>query len=54
MVTKAVRARFPLMISPSAPTSSAVQLADELGLTLIGFVRGERFNIYTHPERGAS
>lgn len=54
MVTKAVRGRFPLMISPSAPTSGAVQLAEELGVTLIGFVRGERFNIYTHPERVAS
>ncbi len=53
MVTKAVRGRFPVMISPSAPTSGAVQLAEDLGITLIGFARGERFNVYTHPERVA-
>ncbi|PKL45950.1 MAG: formate dehydrogenase family accessory protein FdhD [Candidatus Riflebacteria bacterium HGW-Riflebacteria-2] len=51
IVTKAVRGRFAFLISPSAPTSGAVQLAEELGITLIGFARGERFNIYTHPER---
>ncbi len=51
MVTKAVRGRFSVMISPSAPTSGAVQLAEDLGITLIGFTRGGRFNVYTHPER---
>jgi FdhD protein len=51
IVTKAIRARVPILISHSAPTSGAIQLADEFGLTLVGFVRGQRFNIYTHPER---
>lgn len=51
IVTKAVRGRFAFLISPSAPTSGAVQLAGELGITLVGFARGERFNVYTHPER---
>jgi FdhD protein len=33
------------------PTSLAVDLADEAGLTLVGFLRGETFNVYTHPGR---
>ncbi|MBF0406882.1 MAG: formate dehydrogenase accessory sulfurtransferase FdhD [Candidatus Riflebacteria bacterium] len=51
IVTKAVRGKFPILISPSAPTSGALQLADSLNLTTIGFTRGERFNVYTHSWR---
>jgi len=51
IIVKAVRARFAILISPSAPTSGAIQIAEKHGLTLIGFARGERFNIYTHNER---
>ncbi|MBU1105136.1 MAG: formate dehydrogenase accessory sulfurtransferase FdhD [Candidatus Riflebacteria bacterium] len=51
IVTKAARGRFEFLISPSAPTSGAFQLATDLGITLIGFARGERFNVYTHAER---
>ena len=51
IVTKTARGRFAFLISPSAPTSGAVQLANDLGITLIGFARGERFNVYTHCER---
>lgn len=51
MVLKASRAGIPLLASVSAPTTMAVELARELNLTLVGFVRGERLNIYTHPQR---
>ncbi|MBE1556683.1 formate dehydrogenase accessory sulfurtransferase FdhD [Sporosarcina limicola] len=45
-----------IVLSKSAPTELALQLADELGITTVGFIRGETFNLYTHPERiiGAS
>jgi len=51
MVTKAARLGVPLVISRTAPTSSALKIADEVGLTLIGFARGQRMNIYSHPYR---
>lgn len=51
IISKAVRGRIPILVSPSAPTSAAVQLGGALGVTIIGFARGERFNVYTHPER---
>ena len=54
MVLKAARAGIPIMSSVSAPTSLAVKLADLQGITLIGFAREERMNIYTHPYRVAN
>jgi FdhD protein len=51
MVFKAARAGIPLMSSVSAPTSLAVKLAELQGITLIGFARGERLNIYTQAQR---
>ena len=53
MVFKAARAGIPIMSSVSAPTSLAVRLAEFQGITLIGFARGDRLNIYTHPHRVA-
>ncbi|MBN6187589.1 formate dehydrogenase accessory sulfurtransferase FdhD [Aneurinibacillus sp. BA2021] len=40
-----------VVLSKSAPTSLALDLADELGITTVGFIRGDSLNIYTHPER---
>lgn len=51
IIQKALVAGIPLLASVSAPSSLAVQLARELGLTLVGFLRGERFVIYAGEER---
>jgi FdhD protein len=51
IVQKTITAGIPLLASVSAPSSLAVQLARELGLTLIGFLRGRRFVIYAGEER---
>jgi len=51
MVVKAIRTGVPLVASISAPTSLAVHLAGQHGLTLIGYLRGGRMNVYTHSRR---
>lgn len=51
LVAKAIPVSLPLAASRSAPTSAAADLADEANLTLVGFVRAGRMNIYTHPWR---
>lgn len=48
---KAARRNIPLLISRSAPTDMGVKLADDLGITLIGFVRGKRMNVYANDWR---
>lgn len=42
---------IPVIVSHSAPTANAVVLSDQLGITLIGYVRGGKMNIYTHERR---
>lgn len=48
---KALVARIPIVLSVSAPSSLAVALAREFGMTTVGFLRGRSMNVYSHPER---
>ncbi|MFX0154789.1 MAG: formate dehydrogenase accessory sulfurtransferase FdhD [Candidatus Hodarchaeota archaeon] len=50
-VLKAIRAKIPIVASLSAAVESGIRLAFAYGITLIGFARGSRMNIYSHPER---
>ena len=51
VVQKAAVAGVPLVAAISAPTSLAVDLAEQVGMTLVGFLRGPTMNVYTHPHR---
>lgn len=51
IVIKGAKMGFPIIISRSAPTSLSVELAAKLGITLVGFARGRRLNIYANPHR---
>lgn len=51
IVQKAAVARIPVIAAVSAPSSLAIELAEEVGVTLLGFVRGEAMNAYTHAWR---
>ncbi len=51
IIMKVGRSRCPLLVTRAAPTDQVVRIAETLQITLIGFARGKRMNIYTCPER---
>jgi FdhD protein len=51
IVQKAAVAGIPIVSAVSAPSSLAVEAGERFGMTLVGFVRDDRLNVYTHPER---
>ncbi|WP_368505372.1 formate dehydrogenase accessory sulfurtransferase FdhD [Alkalihalophilus sp. As8PL] len=51
ILTKAAKIGVGIVLSKSAPTDLAIQLAEDLNITAVGFIRGSSFNIYSHPER---
>ncbi len=51
IVSKGIKAGIPIICGISAPSSLAVEIAESAGVSLIGFLRGRSFNIYTHEER---
>jgi FdhD protein len=51
LMQKALAAGVPIVAAISAPSSLAVQFAESSGQTLVGFLRGQTMNVYTHPER---
>ncbi|TWD96525.1 formate dehydrogenase accessory protein FdhD [Neobacillus bataviensis] len=51
VLLKAAKIGVAIILSKSAPTNLALDLAEDLGITAIGFIRGGGFNVYTHQER---
>jgi len=54
ILLKVARRNVPIIISKSAPTNLGLRLAADLGVTVVGFVRGRRMNVYTHAGRIAT
>lgn len=50
-ILKVLKAGIPIVISKAPPTYEAVKLSREYGVTVIGFARGSRFNVYSYPDR---
>ena len=50
LVHKTATAGIGLLVAISAPTALAIRVAEEAGITLAAFARGEAMNVYTHPD----
>lgn len=48
---KAAISGIPMIVAVSAPSALAIDIAHQVGMTLVGFIRGQKYNIYTHPWR---
>ncbi|MFA7684272.1 MAG: formate dehydrogenase accessory sulfurtransferase FdhD [Syntrophales bacterium] len=51
MVNKIRHLGIPILVSRSAPTTEAIRILEEVGITLVAYVRGGKMNIYTHKDR---
>jgi FdhD protein len=51
IASKCARWGIPMLVTRTAPTHLAVRIAEESGVTVVGFMRGDRFTVYAHPER---
>jgi len=51
ILVKVAKMKIPILVARSAPTDLAIALAEDLNISLVGFARGDRLNIYTAPER---
>jgi FdhD protein len=51
MLLKAAKMQAPVVVSRTSPTGRAISLARDLGIALVGYARGSRLSVYSHPER---
>ncbi len=51
MLQKAARLQAPILVSRTSPSSLSIEMAERYGITLVGYARRQRFNVYTHPRR---
>jgi FdhD protein len=51
MLLKAARMQVPILVSLTSPTGRAISLARDLGIAIVGYARGSRLSVYSHPER---
>ena len=54
MLQKAARLQAPILISRTSPSSLSIEMAERYGITLIGYARRDRFNVYSNPQRISS
>jgi len=51
MLLKAARMQVPVVVSRTSPTARAISMASDLDIAMVGYVRGNRLSVYSHPER---